>query len=62
MTLWEKYTNYMTEDILHQVKQANQCPNIDFTPEVYNEGLVLIEDLCILISNFPLYDYDFAIT
>ena len=53
-TLREKYKNYMTEDILHRGKQTKQCPNLDFTPEMYNEALVLIEDLCILISNLPL--------
>jgi hypothetical protein len=47
----------MTEDILHRIRRTNQCPNLDFTPEMYNEALVLIEDLCILISNLPLSHY-----
>ncbi|XP_043861998.1 uncharacterized protein LOC122756458 [Drosophila santomea] len=53
-TLWEKYKNCMTEDILHRMRQKNQCQNIDYTPEIYNEALVFIEDLCVLISNLPL--------
>jgi hypothetical protein len=56
-TLWDKYKNYMTEDVLHQVKQTNQCSNIDFTQQMYNEALILIEGLCILISNLPLNHY-----
>jgi hypothetical protein len=40
--------------ILHRVKQTNQCPNLDVTPKVYNEKLLFIEDLRILISNSPL--------
>ncbi|GFQ84634.1 uncharacterized protein TNCT_429421 [Trichonephila clavata] len=56
-SLWGKYKNYMTEDILHRVKQTNQSSNIDYIPEMYNEALVLIEDLCILISNLPLNHY-----
>lgn len=56
-TLWEKYKNYMTEDILHRIRRTNQCSNLDFTPDMYNEALVLIEDLCILISNLPLSHY-----
>ncbi|XP_074115113.1 uncharacterized protein LOC141537831 [Cotesia typhae] len=28
-----------------------------YTPEMYNEALVLIEDLCVLISNLPLNHY-----
>jgi hypothetical protein len=51
-TPWEKYKNYMTEDILHRVKQTNQCSNMNFTQQMYNEAQILIEDLCILISNF----------
>ncbi|GFU47500.1 helitron_like_N domain-containing protein [Trichonephila clavipes] len=56
-TLWEKYKNCMTEDILHRIRQTNQSQNIDYTPEMYNEALVLIEDLCVLISNLPLNHY-----
>ncbi|XP_039483119.1 uncharacterized protein LOC120446291 isoform X2 [Drosophila santomea] len=56
-TLWEKYKNCMTEDILHRMRQTNQCQNIDYTPEMYNEALVFIEDLCVLISNLPLNHY-----
>ncbi|XP_072392261.1 uncharacterized protein [Diabrotica undecimpunctata] len=56
-TLWEKYKNCMTEDILHRIRQTNQCQNIDYTPEMYNKALVLIEDLCVLISNLPLNHY-----
>ncbi|XP_025194300.1 uncharacterized protein LOC112593923 [Melanaphis sacchari] len=48
-TLWEKYKNCMTDDILHRIRQINQCQNIDYTPEMYNEALVLIEDLCVLL-------------
>ncbi|GFW25514.1 ATP-dependent DNA helicase [Trichonephila clavipes] len=56
-TLWEKYKNCMTENILHRIRQTNQSQNIDYTPEMYNEALVLIEDLCVLISNLPLNHY-----
>ncbi|GFX74603.1 ATP-dependent DNA helicase [Trichonephila clavipes] len=56
-TLWEKYKNCMTEEILHRIRQTNQSQNIDYTPEMYNEALVLIEDLCVLISNLPLNHY-----
>ncbi|XP_055924623.1 uncharacterized protein LOC129956714 [Argiope bruennichi] len=55
--LWEKYKNCMTEDILHRIRQTDQCQNIDYTPQMYNEALVLIEDLCVLISNLPLNHY-----
>lgn len=47
----------MTKDILHRIRQTNQCHNIDYTPEMYKKALVLIEDLCVLISNLPLNHY-----
>ncbi|GFU75277.1 uncharacterized protein TNCV_4755361 [Trichonephila clavipes] len=56
-TLWEKYKNCMTEDILHELDKQINPKNIDYTPEMYNEALVLIEDLCVLISNLPLNQY-----
>lgn len=55
--LWEKYKNSMAEDILHRVRQTNQCLFTDYTPEMYNEALMLVEDLCIAISNLPLNNY-----
>ncbi|GFW35090.1 helitron_like_N domain-containing protein [Trichonephila clavipes] len=52
--LWEKYKNYMSEDILHRLRAANQNPDIQFTPNVYNEALILIEDICLTIANKAL--------
>ncbi|GFW10572.1 ATP-dependent DNA helicase [Trichonephila clavipes] len=37
--LWEKYKDYMSEDILHSLRAANQNLDIQFTPNVYNEAL-----------------------
>ncbi len=56
-TLWEKYKNSMTEDILYRYKQINHCQNLDFTQDMYNEALIMIEDLCIMISNSSLSHY-----
>ncbi|GFU97335.1 ATP-dependent DNA helicase [Trichonephila clavipes] len=49
--LWEKYKNYMSEDILHRLRAANQNPDIQFTPNVYNEALIFIVDICLTIAN-----------
>ncbi|GFX59287.1 ATP-dependent DNA helicase [Trichonephila clavipes] len=43
--LWEKYKDYMSEDILHRLRATYQNPDIQFTPNVYNEALILIEDM-----------------
>ncbi|GFV41062.1 ATP-dependent DNA helicase [Trichonephila clavipes] len=52
--LWEKYKDYMIEDILHRLRAANQNPDIQLTPNVYNEALILIEDICLTIANKAL--------
>ncbi|GFV13168.1 uncharacterized protein TNCV_4071081 [Trichonephila clavipes] len=52
--LWGKYKDYMSEDILHRLRAANQNPDIQFTPNVYNEALILIEDICLTIANKAL--------
>ncbi|XP_067140991.1 ATP-dependent DNA helicase pif1-like [Centruroides vittatus] len=49
--LWEKYKDCMSEDILHRLRATNQNPDMQFTPHVYNEALVSIEDKCLAIAN-----------
>ncbi|XP_067125076.1 ATP-dependent DNA helicase pif1-like [Centruroides vittatus] len=41
----------MSEDILHRLRATNQNPDMQFTPHVYNEALVSIEDKCLAIAN-----------
>lgn len=41
----------MSEDILHRLRAANQNPNFQFTSNVYNEALILIEDIYLAIAN-----------
>ncbi|GFT68522.1 putative DNA helicase [Trichonephila clavipes] len=52
--LWEKYKDYMSEDILHRIRRINVNPNIQFTSNIYNEALILIEDICLTIANKSL--------
>lgn len=55
--LWNKYKDSMSEDILHRIRITNQNPDIQFSAEIYNEALIMIEDICILISNMPLIHF-----
>ncbi|KAJ8884551.1 hypothetical protein PR048_016408 [Dryococelus australis] len=41
----------MSEDILHRLRATNQNPDIQFASNVYNEALVLTEDICLAIAN-----------
>ncbi|XP_037928495.1 uncharacterized protein LOC119662913 [Teleopsis dalmanni] len=52
--LWEKYKCSMSEDVLHRHRTTNHDLNIQFNREIYNEALIMNEDLCLLISNQPL--------
>lgn len=49
--LWEKYKYFMSEDILFRKRVASQNPNLQLSTEDYNEALILIEDICVTISN-----------
>lgn len=52
--LWEKYKDYMSEDILHRLRTTNLDLNIQFTSQIYNEALLLIEVICLTIANKTL--------
>ncbi|GFS77272.1 down syndrome cell adhesion molecule homolog [Trichonephila clavipes] len=51
--LWEIHKDSMTDDILHQHRMRCHDPTITFSDEMYNEALIAIEDLCIVIANLP---------
>jgi len=46
----------MTADILHRKRLETSDMTFDFTSEIYNYTLVIIEDLCVCMTNKPLQD------
>ncbi|GIX77597.1 uncharacterized protein CEXT_598911 [Caerostris extrusa] len=50
----------MSDDILHRIRNANQDPNLEFSPEIYNETLKKIDGAGIPISNMPLIHFGMA--
>lgn len=54
LELWNKYRDYITEDILHRMRRNTSNPELLITLEMYNEALVMIEDLCLTIANKAL--------
>ena len=46
----------MSEDILHRKQLETSDMTFDFTSEIYNYTLVIIEDLCVRMANKPLQD------
>ncbi|XP_050059845.1 ATP-dependent DNA helicase PIF1-like [Aphis gossypii] len=49
--LWIKYKDYMCDDILYQIQNRMGNPNIQISEEIYNEALISIEDMCLIMSN-----------
>jgi len=39
------------EDILHRLRIQTNNPDIQITDEIYNEGLILVEDQCLTIAS-----------
>ncbi|XP_044581535.1 uncharacterized protein LOC123263065 [Cotesia glomerata] len=52
--LWNNYKDSVTDDILHQHRTRCNDLAITFSDYMYNEALIAIEDLCIIIANLPL--------
>ncbi|XP_017461157.1 PREDICTED: uncharacterized protein LOC108354487 [Rhagoletis zephyria] len=52
--LWEKYKNHMSEDILRRLRRINPGADIDFSPDIYNQALVSVEDMCLTMANKTL--------
>ncbi|KAF2890734.1 hypothetical protein ILUMI_15439, partial [Ignelater luminosus] len=45
--LWDD----MSEDVLHRVRRQTLNPTLQMTAEIYNETLIMIEDMCLLMAN-----------
>src|SRR5258705_10873954 len=45
------YKSHMAEAILLRIRKENVHVNIMFTTEMYNEALLILEDLCLDIAN-----------
>ncbi|XP_061379262.1 uncharacterized protein LOC133319319 [Danaus plexippus] len=49
--LWVKYRDDMSEDVLHRVRRQTLNPTLQMTEEIYNDTLIMIEDMCLLMAN-----------
>lgn len=49
--LWVKYRDDMSENVLHRVRRQTLNPTLQMTAEIYNETLIMIEDMCLLMAN-----------
>lgn len=49
--LWNKYKNEMSDDILHRMRIQTSNPDLQMNETIHNDTLILIEDMCLIMSN-----------
>jgi hypothetical protein len=54
LQLWKKYQNDMSEDILHTLRIQHPGLSLDFSNNIYNRALQLLEDMCQYMSGKSL--------
>lgn len=54
LELWNKYRSNMAEDILYRMRQIAADPEMPISDQMYNETLILLEDMCFAISTKAL--------
>lgn len=52
--LWNKYKDSMADDILHRMRNVTDNRQLIVSTEMHNEALVMIEDICLMISSKSL--------
>jgi hypothetical protein len=50
LQLWDKYQKDMSEDILHALRIQHPGLSLDFSENIYNQALQLLEDRCLSVS------------
>ncbi|XP_049316944.1 uncharacterized protein LOC125779714 [Bactrocera dorsalis] len=54
LELWKKYKHNIAEDVLIRMRHHARNPDLLITLEMYNEALIIIEDMCLRIANKTL--------
>ncbi|XP_078523156.1 uncharacterized protein LOC144792149 [Lissotriton helveticus] len=57
MSLWEEYKEHLCEDILHRKQQETHDDSIPFTNDIFNQGLIAIEDSLYELNEKSLKDF-----
>jgi len=51
LSLWERFKEALSEDILNRVRRENPNEVIEFSPEIFNQALIILEDKCKTMSS-----------
>lgn len=49
--LWNTFKDDLCDDILHRMRVRTSDPHLQISDELYNEGLILLEDMCLMMVN-----------
>lgn len=49
--LWSKYKESLSEDILRDAQRANEDLAVSYSPIIFNEALIRIDDICIMMND-----------
>jgi hypothetical protein len=55
LALWEKYQKDLSEDVLFQLRRENPHLQIDFSQDIFNGALILLEDMCLSMAGRDLH-------
>jgi hypothetical protein len=55
--LWESYKESLTEDILREARRQNPAMNLDYTPDMFNQVLLILEDKILQMGGKNLEKY-----
>jgi hypothetical protein len=56
-TLWDKYKESLSEDVLREARRANPTMDLNFCPEIFNQRLILLQDNCISMNAKNLSEF-----
>ncbi|GBP79841.1 hypothetical protein EVAR_50177_1 [Eumeta japonica] len=57
LELWNKFRDALCEDILNRMRNENQDMTLAYNDDIYNDGLIIIEDKIHEISDKSLTDF-----
>ncbi|XP_055910686.1 uncharacterized protein LOC129945050 [Eupeodes corollae] len=56
-SLWEEFKESMCEDILYQARSEQRNNELLFSDDIFNQGLILIEDKLLMLSDKRIDEY-----
>ena len=56
--LWESYKESLTEDILREARRQNPGMNLNYTPDMFNQVLIILEDKTLQMTGKKLEKFD----